>query len=76
MKENSQQTKMTLDAAVEYAEEHLPDGWFVEIYVGPGYSWIRLESPDGEGTQVDTSKLSLAGSVVGAVHVAVEGDQS
>lgn len=75
MRTNLQQTKMTLDAAVEYAAEHLPDGWCVEIYVESGSAWIRLEDEDGEGRQVETSDLSLADSVVRAVRVAVEVDR-
>lgn len=66
----------TLDDAVEYAAEHLPEGWYVEIYVESGSAWIRLENDAGDGHDVDTSELSLADSVVKAVHIAVGVDQS
>lgn len=57
----------TLDNAVEYAAGELPEGWGIEIYVENGSAWVRLESPFGEGVEVDTSDLTLGEAVVAAV---------
>ena len=39
---------MTLDQAVEYAAEHLPEGWKIEICVEKGAGWCDLYDPEGD----------------------------
>lgn len=52
----------------------LPEGWTIELCLEKGAAWIRLVTPLGNEFPFDAADSALAGQVLKAYEVAVEGN--
>lgn len=60
----------SLDDAIEYAAQHLPEGWNVYVCVEKDAGWVELMNPMTELIDVDRDDQPLVAQVYGAVAVA------
>ena len=60
----------TLSEAMEFACEHLPLGWAIEIYMESGWWSIELRDADGDVVDFD-SELTVTQQIIEAVNTAL-----
>lgn len=63
---------MNLSEAVEFAAEHLPEGWRISVQVEYGAAWVVLRDDYGMSRDelADDCETTLAETVVKAVKIA------
>jgi len=59
---------MTLDQALDYASEHLPDNWTISVHVEHYAVWVTVSRADGFDHKLDFRPTQgLASQIRGAV---------
>lgn len=50
---------MSIEYAIEYAAEHLPDEYIISVNVDSCYAWVELKNPRGERTSYESDQDGL-----------------